>query len=56
MILILIQKLVFLEKKQIIKVQLKKIHQIEGRKILAMVMRKRLIPLGKEENKELLNN
>ena len=56
MILILIQKLVFLEKKQIIKVQLKKIHQLEGRKILAMGMHKRLIPLGKEENKELLNN
>jgi len=56
MILILIQKLVFLEKKQIIEVQIKKNLQIEGRKILVRVIHKRLIHLEKEENKELLNN
>ena len=56
MILILIQKLVFLEKKQIIKVQLKKNLQIEGRKILVRPIHKILILPGKEESKILLNN
>ena len=56
MILILIQKLVFLEKKQIIKVQLKKNLQIEGRKILVRLIHKTLILLGKEESNILLNN